>query len=128
MEETKISKPILISEKFAQVNSFQSFHHEEKFLHLKSRSLWLQAGDKNSAFFHKHCRARLSRNHISELYYMDGEVIKGHTLLKLVAKLHFQNLFREDEFSDEKVNVDCLSYIPSLVGSKINVGLGRPFS
>ena len=59
---------------------------------------------------------------------MDGEVIKGHTLLKQDAKLHFQNFFHEDRFSDEKVNVECLFYIPSLVNSEINVGLGRPFS
>ena len=85
-------------------------------------------GDKNTAFFHKQCRARLSRNHISEIYSSEGEVIKGHTQLQQAAKIHFQHFFQEDDISDEELNADFLSNIPTLVSSEINNGLVKPFS
>ena len=85
-------------------------------------------GDKNTTFFHRQCRARLSRNHISKIYSSEGEVIKGHTQLQQVAKIHFQHLFQEDDISDEEVNAHFLSNIPTLVSSEINVGLEKPFS
>ena len=52
LEKTDISQSFLSMEKLAQVKSFQSIRHEEETLRLKSRSLWLQAGDKNIAYFH----------------------------------------------------------------------------
>ena len=80
MEDSEITKSHLDFEQATQLNSFLSFRQEEEYLCLKSRSLWLQAGDKNTIFFHRQCRARLSRNHISEIYSSEGEVIKGHVI------------------------------------------------
>ena len=77
MENSEISKSQLVAEQAAQVNSFLSFRQEEEHLWLKSRSLWLLAGDKNFAYFHQQCRSRLSRNHISEICASEDEVIKG---------------------------------------------------
>ena len=65
MEESEITKPQLDREQSAQINSFLYFCKEEEYMHIKSRSLWLQVGDKNVAFFHTQCRARISHNHIS---------------------------------------------------------------
>ena len=104
MEDSEITKSHLDFEQAAQLNSFLSFRQEEEYLYLKSRSLWLQAGDKNTIFFHRQCRARLSRNHISKIYSSEGEVIKGHTQLQQAAKMHFQHLLQEDDISDEEVN------------------------
>ena len=88
----------------------------------------MQAGDKNTAFFHRQCKARLSQNHISEIYTSEGEVIKGHSQLQHVAQTHFQQLLQEDDISDDEVNADFLSNIPSLVSAELNVGLVKPFS
>jgi len=44
------------------------------------------------------------------------------------ANLHFQQLFHEDGISDEIVNADFLSNIPSLVSYEDNVGLVKPFT
>ena len=106
MEECDIAKAHLVLEQSAQLNSLQSFRQEEEFLRLKSRSLWLQAGDKNIAFFHRQCRARLSRNHISEISNGEGEIIKGHVHLKQATRSHFQLLFQEDGLSNDEVSVD----------------------
>ena len=103
MEECEITKSQLALEQSAQINTFQSFRQEEEFLRLKSRSLWLQAGDKNTTFFHRQCRARLSRNHISEISTGEGGFIKGHEQLKQVARRHFQHLFQEDGLSNGEV-------------------------
>ena len=73
---------------------------------MKSRSLWLQEGDKNLAFFHHQGRARLSRDHILEISTGEGEIIKGHEHLKQSAKRHFQQLFQEDGNSDGEVTAD----------------------
>ena len=53
MEDLEITKPLLMKKHYAQNSSFLSFRQEEEQLLLKSRSLWLLAGNKNSAFFHK---------------------------------------------------------------------------
>ena len=77
LENIDISHSILSKEKLAQIKSYQSFRHEEETLRLKSRSLWLIAGDKNTSFFHRQCWLRISRNQISEIISRDGVVIKG---------------------------------------------------
>ena len=94
---------------------------------MKSRSLWLLAGDKNSAFFDRQCRARLSRNHISEIS-VEGEITKGHEPLKHAARKHYQFLFHEDGISNFEVTAYFLSNIPSIVSPEGNVGLMKPFT
>ena len=128
MEESEIAKSQLALEQFAQIKTSQSFQQEEEYLRLKSRSLWLQAGDKNIALFHCQCRDRLSHNHISEISTGEGEIIKGHDQLKQDAKRHFQQLFQEDGNSDCEVYADFLANVPSLVSPECNDGLMKPFS
>ena len=89
MEESDITKSVLLSKKIAQATSYQTFRYEKEELRLKSRSLWLQAGDKNSAYFHRQCRLRISRNHISELVSSEGIAIKGQMELKQAVHSHF---------------------------------------
>ena len=76
-------------EKLAQAYSFQSFYHEEENLRLKSRSLWLQAGDKIQPHFHRQCHLRISRNHISEIFSREGVAIKGQRDILQDANSHF---------------------------------------
>ena len=117
MEDCLISKSHLVLEHFAQSKTSLSFRQEEDYLRLKSRSLWLLEGDKNSAYFHRQCRARLSRNHISKISSGDRETIKGQALLKQDASTHFQLLFQEDGLSDGDVLAEFMENIPSLVSS-----------
>ena len=128
MEDSDISNSLLLSEKLAQANSFHSFRREEENLRLKSRSLWLQAGDKNSAYFHRQCWLRISHNHITDLISSEGAVIKGQVELKQAANSHFHQLFIEDGVSNNAAKLEFLSYIPSMVSAKTNAGLIKPFS
>ena len=42
MEDSEITKLLLVREKYAQANSFLSFRQEEEYLCLKSQSLWFK--------------------------------------------------------------------------------------
>ena len=88
----------------------------------------MQAGDKNTTYFHRQCRARLSRNHISEISLGDGVVIKGQDPLKQAAWTHFQLLFHEDGLAASDVSVEFLDKIPTLVNPEDNQALLKPFS
>ena len=82
----------------------------------------MKAGDRNTSFFHKQCRVRISQNHISEISSHSGEVVKGISQIKQLVEVHFQNLYKEDGSSD------FLSNIPSLVSEEENDELMKPFS
>ena len=128
MENCDVSLSQIALEREAQYLTSQAFRVEEEHLRLKSRSLWLKAGDRNTSFFHRQCRARLSRNHISKITHDDGVVIKGQELLKHSTNMHFQKLFRDDGFFDEEVSKDFLNHVPSLVSNEDNYDLMKHFS
>ena len=80
---------MLEKEQKAQFNSFRAFRQEEEYWRLKSRSTWLKSGDRNTSFFYKQYRARLSQNHISEIIPLNGENFKGISQIKQTAEAHF---------------------------------------
>ena len=82
LENREVTSSHISLHQLAQLKTNISFRQEEEHLRFKSRSLWLKVGDKNSFFFHRQCRSRLSRNHISEIINDEGVIIKGQYLLK----------------------------------------------
>jgi len=55
---------------------------EEMILRLKSRSLWLQAGDKNTSFFHKQTKTRQCRNRVEEINSQSRALITSFEEIK----------------------------------------------
>lgn len=106
--------------------AFQSFRKEEEYWRLKSRSLWLKAGDRNTSFFHRQYRSRLSRNHIAEIKNADGHICKGSQQVKEAAELHFKNLYSLDIQCEEEEEAGFLSHIPSLISPDDNSDLCKP--
>jgi hypothetical protein len=104
MESKEITADLLEQEIKAQSSTYRSFRKEEEYWRIKSRSLWLKAGDRNTSFFHRQYRARLSRNHISEIKTTEGQVSKGFTQVKAAADSHFRNLFSEGTQASEGEN------------------------
>jgi hypothetical protein len=127
MESQDITTQSLEKEQAAQHASHRAFRHEEEYWKLKSRSLWLAADDRNTAFFHRQFRARLSRNHISKITTTDGTVSKGFAQIKAAAKFHFQELYTEDGIGNEVSSADFLSHMPHLVSNEINASLLKLF-
>ena len=87
----------------------------------------MQEGDKNTTFFHRQCKAKLPRNHISKISIEEGDIIKGNANLKQAARSHFHLLFQEDRLSDEEVSAEFLVNIPSLVSIEDNKNLLKSF-
>lgn len=125
MDSKEITTELLNQEIKAQSLTYRSFRKEEEYWRIKSRSLWLKAGDRNTAYFHRQYRARLSRNHISEIKTIDGQVSKGFTQIKAAADSHFGNLFSEAPQASEEEIADYLNNIPHLVRSEDNAALVR---
>ena len=65
---------------------------------------------------------------ILQICTSDGVDIKGQSQLQQPAKIHFQQLFHEDGISDDIVNAEILSNIPSLVSPEVYAGLVKPFT
>lgn len=116
-ETTDITKEILDKEALFQQNYHKACLAEEEYWRLKSRSLWLKAGDRNSSFFHKQAQARKCTNSISEI--KDGIIIhKGNANIKKAASLHFEIMYSEEAILDQ--NSEMLDGIPSLISADMN--------
>ena len=64
-EDVEITKEVLDKEAKLQQIFHKACLSEEEHWRLKSRTLWLKAGDINLAFFHKQAQARKSFNSIA---------------------------------------------------------------
>jgi exonuclease III len=126
MEHKEITAELLEKEVKEQRMTYQSFRREEEYWRLKSRSLWLKAGDRNTSYFHRQYRARLSRNHIAEIKIGEGQVCKGYNQVKAAAESHFKNLYSEDTPISEEETADLLSNIPNLISPEDNEQLCQP--
>ena len=66
---------------------------EEEEVRLKSRSLWLKAGDKNTSFFNNSMKIRRARNQIEKIQ-VENQEVKGAEELKKqptsTLKIHCQ--------------------------------------
>jgi len=102
MEEKDISSMDLDNEKIAQRKTYNSFRSEEEYWRIKSHSLWLKAGDRNTKYFHRRYSARLSRNHITEIITTRGQVCRGFEQIKEVVVNHFQNLLSAEKDGSEE--------------------------
>eukprot|EP00253_Pinus_taeda_P011936 PITA_11936 len=128
LEEKTISALDLDKEKCAQRKVYSSFRNEEEFWRLKSRSLWLKSGDRNTAYFHRQYRARISRNHITEITTTNGQACRGFEQIKEAAINHFQNLLSVGKDGSEEDMEEFLINIPQLVSLEDNESLIRPAS
>lgn len=64
---------------------------EEEEQRVKSRCLWLKAGDKNTTFFHNNIKLRRAGNQIDKIE-ADGKVLKDQEEIKNAAHNHFKAL------------------------------------
>jgi exonuclease III len=128
MDTRDITPTLLDKEVKTQSSSFRSFRIEEEYWRIKSRSLWLKAGDRNTSFFHRQYRARLSRNHISEITTAEGQTCKGFKQIKEAAVRHYKHLYTADIQSNEEDIADLLFNIPSLISPEDNDILLKPIT
>ncbi|KAA3458727.1 reverse transcriptase [Gossypium australe] len=82
---------------------------DEMYWEQRARANWLQLGDKNSAFFHKHASARRRINTINRL---ESEIY-DELAINEAASNYFQNLFSSN-------GVGNLSYLLTGIGTNIS--------
>eukprot|EP00253_Pinus_taeda_P009869 PITA_09869 len=128
MESKDITPTLLDKEVKIQCSSFRSFRMEEEYWRIKYRSLWLKASDRNTSFFHRQYRARLSKNHISEITIAKGQICKGFSQIKEAAESHFRHLYTAGNQGNEEEIADLLSNIPLLVSPEDNSALSNPIT
>jgi hypothetical protein len=74
---------------------------------LKSRSLWLKEGDRNTSYFHKKERVRLWRNNVKEINTANGETLNTFDKIKEANFLHFKELYNEKEGVEQRLQLQC---------------------
>lgn len=110
----------------AQRSAHQTFRKEEEYWQLKSKSLWLKAGDQNTSYFHCQYRTRLTRNHIPEIKTLEGTACKGYNQIKATAETYFRNLYREETHNNVEEADDFTANIPTVISSEENTALCMP--
>jgi hypothetical protein len=126
MELKDIANTDLEKEQAIQSKAYHSFRIEEEYWRLKSRGLWLESGHRNTSYFHRQFKARLSRNHISEITTNDGKICKGIDQIKVVVVSHFHHLYSKENDDNEEGSKEFLKNIPALVTKEDNTVLMSP--
>ena len=84
MEDAEISQELLQKEENIQKYLHRACRVEEEYWRQKSRSMWLQTGDKNTNYFHKQAEARKHFKTINEIQFQ-GNLVKEFEGIKKAA-------------------------------------------
>eukprot|EP00253_Pinus_taeda_P008946 PITA_08946 len=68
---------------------------KEEEWRLKSRAIWLKAGDENTKFFHNYAKGRKIANTIWKLKDPEGRDVSSFEALSTMGKNHFKSLFSD---------------------------------
>ena len=96
---------------------------EEEKWRIKSRILWLQSGDKNTTFFHKHATVIKAKNSIASIIDTDGHPQAYQQKIKIAATTHFQEFLTDTRAP--KDYFDLLQHLPTNITEEINSALNR---
>ena len=100
-------------EKEIQWKIYRNTRQEEETCRLKSWQLWIQAGDKNTTFFHNSAKKRMIKNKIEKIVGEGGQEIKGQEDVKREVFWHFKALLiAVDNQANPK---EFLMHIPKLI-------------
>eukprot|EP00253_Pinus_taeda_P002170 PITA_02170 len=66
---------------------------KEEEWRLKSRAIWLKAGDENTKFFHNYAKGRKNANTIWKMRDPEGREVSSFEAISSLGKNHFQTLF-----------------------------------
>ncbi|PKI40699.1 hypothetical protein CRG98_038954 [Punica granatum] len=98
LESDCMATDLLKKELDLRVDLSEVIDKEEKLLKQKSRVAWLNAGDQNTAFFHRAVKERNARSSIRVLYSNFDAKLEGIQEIKAEAVTFFQELLgRKDD-------------------------------
>jgi len=96
---------------------------EETKWRLKSRQLWLQGGDKNTSYFHKHATSQKLRNNVSSILDNEGNLHNTQETIRKVTSDHYRDLLTETK--GEEDYTDLLQHLPKGITKEINDSLNK---
>ena len=102
MESFEVTKYLLWQEKEVSRNLQTILRKEEEEANIKSRCLWLKAGDHNIIFFHNQCKERNRKNTIKEITSEEGVQIFDTEEINSEIKNYFEELYIEDKYVQEE--------------------------
>jgi len=92
---------------------------------LKSQTIWLKEGDKNSSFFHNFAKHRIICNSIWNLKTTEGCDISSQEGLKKLAFNHFKNFLKVDERDDFIAELKVIKKFPIFFYEEEAISLGK---
>jgi ribonuclease HI/exonuclease III len=119
MEQKEITPEILKEEDSLQRQWHQACRLEENYWRQKSRSLWLQEGDRNTAYFHKQAEARKHYKAVTEVQVQD-KIIADPDGIKQAAYDTFEKLYTAPKDVELDQQAYPLTLIPKLINVDIN--------
>eukprot|EP00253_Pinus_taeda_P029738 PITA_29738 len=96
---------------------------EEIKWRIKSRQLWLQGGDKNTTYFHKHATARKLRNNVNTILDIEGNRHSTQEAIRNAATKHYRDLLTEVKGAEDYS--DLLQHLPKGVTKEMNDNLSK---
>jgi hypothetical protein len=115
----------LVQEKEHFQNYMRVLHNEEKEWRLKSRAMWLQAGDKKTSFFHKQSKARQHKNTMEEIKIASGTRINTFEEIKKEASSHFGKLYTHEGEDNKEKSLQFIEHIPQIIKEEDNKELNK---
>ncbi|GJT04646.1 aspartic peptidase [Tanacetum coccineum] len=116
--DTNLTDSILREEECVYIQAFNEAKlDEERFLKQKAKVDWLEAGDTNSAYFHKTIKCRNQRSRIDSILNTDNVEVSG-SLVPDVFVSHYEqflgsstdcNILNEEGLFSNKVPADIAS-------------------
>jgi hypothetical protein len=125
METKEVQQSHIMTEQKIHKEYIQALNEEEIIWRLKSKSLWLKAGDQNTSFFHRQAKVRLWANQISEIKTPEGEIIKDFDQIKQQTTNHFHKLYTSNGRAEDDLVDSLLRHIPSKITDEDNLNLNR---
>eukprot|EP00253_Pinus_taeda_P011344 PITA_11344 len=101
---------------------------KEKEWRLKSRAIWLKAGDENTHFFHNYAKGRKSANTIWSLKDEEGRELKTFTELSSLGTRHFQKIFSDRGETTIAEIIRTTQCFPRFIEEGMNDDLTTPVS
>jgi uncharacterized protein YeaC (DUF1315 family) len=91
----------------------------------RSRVDWLQAGDRNTGFFHAKAQQRARTNKITALKWPDGSICTDQYELECLVADFYKNLFSAQQNTNPQ---EVTRFVPEKVTDLHNDLLCAPFS
>ena len=83
----------------------------------------MQAGDKNTSFFHNSAKTRIIKNNIEKITGSEGQELKGQEEIKNEAFKHYKNLLTAPE--SQANPEEFLRHIPRIIANNSNILLTK---